>query len=122
MNANDLKSRPGFKRIVKALQYSIRGLVAAWTHEAAFRQEVFAAVVLTGLAAWLSRSVSDFAVLLASLLLVLLIELLNSAIEALADAITLDMHPLIQRAKDLGSAAVLAGMGIAALVWLAVLL
>ncbi len=118
----ELKSVFGWRRIFKALGYSMQGLRQAWRHEAAFRQEALACLLLVPVAAWLADGLVEFAVLLAALLLVLLVELLNSAIEALADAVSLEIRPLIGRAKDLGSAAVLFSMLIAAAVWFAVLL
>ena len=99
-----------------------RGLGAAWRHEAAFRQEVLAGGLLVPVAAWLARDLGEFAILVAALLLVLVVELLNSAIEALADAVSMEIRPLIGRAKDIGSAAVLLSMLIAAAIWIAVLL
>lgn len=114
------KSRGGFARIVRAFVFSARGLVAAWRHEAAFRQELLLCVVATPFALWLARDAFELAALLGVLLLVLVAELLNSALEAVADAVTLDDHPLIGRAKDMASAAVMLALLLAGLVWLAV--
>lgn len=119
--AAGLKSRFSVQRIFKALGYSRQGLVATWRHEAAFRQEVLAAIALAPLAAWLADDPAEFAILMAALVLVLLVELLNSAIEALADAVSMELRPLLGRAKDVGSAAVLLSMVVAALVWFATL-
>lgn len=115
------KSSGGIGRLFKALRYSLSGLGGAFRHEAAFRQEVMLSVILLPLAVWLSQSLLEAAILIGSLIFVLLIELLNSAIEAVADAVTLDEHPLIARAKDLGSAAVLLAIALAVLTWMAVL-
>jgi len=108
-------------RIVRAFRYSIQGLKAAWRHEAAFRQELAACGVLLPVAVWLGPTVSDRLWLIASLVLVLLVELLNSAIEALVDWRDEPPHPFAGRAKDLGSAAVLLAVVLALLTWLAVL-
>ena len=120
-SSRGLKSAFGWRRIFKALIYSMQGLRQAWRHEAAFRQEALVSLLLVPVAAWLADGVVDFVVLLAALLLVLLVELLNSAVEAVADAVSLEIRPLLGRAKDLGSAAVLVSMLIAAAVWYAVL-
>lgn len=115
------KSKGGVSRLLNALRYSKQGLQVAFRYEAAFRQELLAVVILMPVALWISRSVLEFALLLGVLLLVLIIELLNSAVEALADSITLEQHPLIGRAKDLGSAAVFLTLLFAGGVWLAFL-
>lgn len=115
------KSTGGLVRIVRAFGYSLQGLGAAWRHEAAFRQEVALAIVLIPLGLWLGDTALERFVLVGVVILVLLVELANSAIEALADAISTDPHPLLGRAKDLGSAAVLLAMVLAAAAWAAVL-
>lgn len=107
-------------RVLAAMRYSWQGLAAACRHEAAFRQELALLVVLTPLAFWVSSSVGELLLLLGVVVLVLIVELLNSAIEAVADAVTLEHHPLIGRAKDLGSAAVFLAISLAVAVWLAV--
>lgn len=109
-------------RIWKALFYSLAGLRAAWRGEAAFRQECFLLLVLAPAALWLGESGVESSLLLGSLLLVLLVELLNSAIEALGNRFGEERHPLVGRAKDLGSAAVLIAMLNAAAIWLLILL
>jgi diacylglycerol kinase (ATP) len=109
-------------RIWNATRYSMQGLAAAYRHEAAFRQEVLMAAVLVPLACWLDVSAAERALMIAAVLLVLVVELLNSAIEAVVDRISFENHPLAKRAKDLGSAAVcvsLVGLGA---VWIAILL
>ena len=107
----------GVQRILNACRYSWAGLRAAWQHETAFRQELVAAVVLTPVAVWLAESRIEMVLLLATLWLVLLVELLNSAIEAVVDRHGEAHHPLAGRAKDLGSAAVLVSLSITALTW-----
>ena len=114
------KSRPGWHRLVAAMRYSRQGLVAAWRYEAAFRQELLLMVMLTPLAFWLARSPLEVLVLLVPMVLVLVVELLNSAIEAVADALSAEHHVLLGRAKDLGSAAVLVSLVLLAVVWVTV--
>lgn len=104
-------------RLGKALLYSWAGLRAAWRHEAAFRLEALACLLMIPAAFWLGRSGLERAMLLATLLLVPLTELLNSAIEAAVDRQGQEHHPLAGRAKDLGSAAVLMALLIAGCVW-----
>lgn len=115
------KSNGGLARLLNALRYSMKGLGSAFRNEAAFRQEVMLSLILLPLALWISQSLVEAAILIGSLLFVLLVELVNSAIEAVADAVTLDEHPVIARAKDLGSAAVLLAIALAVLAWSAVI-
>ena len=112
----------GLVRLGRALRCSIAGLRAVWRYEAAFRQEIVAGAVLVPLAFWLPVSLDRSLLLVAALVPVLVVELLNSAIEALADAVSQEWHPLIGRAKDIGSAAVLLSLIGAATVWVAILL
>ncbi len=107
----------GLRHLVNATRWSLQGLAAAWHHEAAFRQEVAASLVLVPLALWLGENGVERALLLGSWLLVLVTELLNSAIEAVVDRVGEDPHPLSGRAKDLGSAAVMVSLVQAAVVW-----
>lgn len=100
------KGKTGFQRLWNACGYTLAGLRAAYQHEDAFRTEIHLAVALVPLALWLPATHVGKALLLGSLLLVLIIELLNSAIEAAVDRISLDHHELAKRAKDIGSAAV----------------
>jgi diacylglycerol kinase (ATP) len=111
------KSRPGLKRLLRASTYSAQGIRAAWKHEASFRQEVIVCAVLSVASFWLAPSLVFWVLMNASLLLVLCVETINSAIEALADAISTETHPLIGRAKDLGSAAVLFSLLVGLLIW-----
>jgi diacylglycerol kinase (ATP) len=96
----------GITRIIKAGQYSWQGLCAAYRHEEAFRQEVWVLIVAIPLALWLGDDGLEKALLIGSLLLLLIVELLNSAIEAVVDRIGTERHELAGRAKDMGSAAV----------------
>lgn len=115
------KSEGGMARIAAAFGYSLKGLRSAWRHEHAFRQELLVALPAALLALLLPVPVLHQAALIAVLLLVLMVELLNSAIEAVVDRISLKAHPLSGRAKDLGSAAVLLACLIAAVTWGALL-
>jgi diacylglycerol kinase (ATP) len=111
------KSRGGLRRIGHAASYSLAGLRAAVRHEAAFRQELALALPLLLLVPWLAPGRWQALCMAGSVVLVLVVELLNSAVEALADAITVERHALLGRAKDLGSAAVMLSLLFAALVW-----
>lgn len=115
------KSKGGLRRILSACRYSMQGLMAALKYESAFRQEVALAVILVPAAFWLGRSLVEVALLLTTILLVLVAELLNSAVEALADALSVDTHPLLGRAKDLGSAAVMLALLFSGGLWLTLL-
>ncbi len=119
---NPHKSRAGLQRIWNTFCWSLDGLRAAYRHEVAFRQEVWLALVLIPLALWLPASHAGKALMIASVLLVLMIELINSAIEAIVDRVSLERHDLSKRAKDIGSAAVLVSLVNAGAVWLLVLL
>lgn len=110
------------KRIVCAAGYSGKGLVAACRHEAAFRQELLAAVILIPLAFWLEVTVLERLLLVLAVGQVLLVELINSAVEAVVDRIGPEHHELAGRAKDLGSAAVLVSILLAAATWLTITL
>lgn len=115
------KGQTGLRRVWNALHYSLAGLRAAFVAEDAFRQEALLAVVLVPLALLLSPLGLARALMIASVLLVLIVELLNSAIEAAVDRISLDRHPLAKRAKDIGSAAVLLSLVNVLVVWACVL-
>jgi len=119
--SSSYKSTAGWMRIWRALRYSLKGFRAAFRFEAAFRQELLLVVVLAPCAFWVGHTPLQVALLLASLAGILLVELLNSAIEALADAVSTEKNPLLGRAKDLGSAAVLLTMLAAAGLWLTLL-
>jgi diacylglycerol kinase (ATP) len=107
--------------MINATRYSLEGLVAAARHEDAFRQELILAAVLIPLGLVLGASGAERALLVGSVLLVLVVELVNSAVEATVDRISLDNHRLAKRAKDLGSAAVMLSLATLAAVWLLVL-
>jgi diacylglycerol kinase (ATP) len=107
----------GLGRILKATDCSRKGFIAAWTHEAAFRQETVLALIMLPLSFWLAQSTSHWAMLVATLLLVLIVELLNSAIETLTDRVSLERHELSGRAKDIASAAVTLSLTVVAVVW-----
>jgi len=119
--ASAFKSRGGLGRIAQALRYSWAGLRAAVRHEAAFRQELALAVPMLLLVPWLAPGRWQALLMAGSVVAVLVVELLNSAIEALADAVTVEHHALLGRAKDLGSAAVMLSLLFAAVVWAVVL-
>ena len=110
------------QRIWNALFYSVDGFTAAFQHEAAFRQEVLIALVLVPLALTSNATGTGKALMVGSVLLVLIVELLNSGIEAVTDRVSLEDHDLAKRAKDLGSAAVMLSLANVAIVWLLALL
>ena len=112
----------GLRRLVNAFGYSMAGFRACFVHEEAFRQEVFVVVPLLPVALWLAETPVERALLVGSLLLVPLVELLNSAVEATVDRIGTDLHELAGRAKDIGSAAVFLSILLAAAVWGIILL
>jgi len=115
------KGATGLQRIVNATRYSVAGLSAAVRGEAAFRQELIATAILVPLALWLGETGAQRAILIGSLLLVLIVELVNSAIEATVDRISPEQHDLAKRATALGSAAVMLALANVALVWAFVL-
>ena len=111
------KNRVGLARIWRALLYSFAGLVSAFRTEAAFRLEVAGAAVLVPIAVVLPATLAQTVLLLSAVALVLVVELLNSAVEATVDRISLDDHELAKKAKDLGSAAVFVSLVGCAVVW-----
>jgi len=115
--SNPHKGRTGFDRIVHAAGYSVEGLRAAYRGESAFRQEFWLAVVMLPLAFWLGHGWVEVALLAGSVMLVLIVELLNSAVEATVDRVSLDLHDLSKRAKDFGSAAVMLSLLLVAGIW-----
>lgn len=116
------KGKTGLTRVWNAFRYSLDGLAAAFRHEDAFRQEVFLAAILIPTACFCPVSPVEKAVMIGSLFLVIIVELLNSAVEAAIDRISLDRHRLSKRAKDVGSAAVLIALINVAVVWTLILL
>ena len=120
--SSPFKGQTGLKRILNAAGYSFDGLRAAFTGEAAFRQLVLLNVILIPVAFWLDVSRAERAILIAVCLLALIVELLNSAVEAAIDRISLELHPLSKNAKDMGSAAQFVALSMIALVWAVILL
>lgn len=119
--SNPHKGRTGLDRLIRATGYSMAGLVTAYRGESAFRQEFWLAVLLFPLAFWLGRGWAEIALLISTLTLVLIVELLNSGIEAAIDRVSLELHDLSKRAKDLASAAVFLSLLLCAGIWLTAL-
>ncbi|MDG0853319.1 diacylglycerol kinase [Roseateles puraquae] len=115
--SNPHKGRTGLDRIIHAAGYSWAGLKAAYTGESAFRQETWLCVIAAPLSYWLAKSWEQAALLLGSLVLVLIVELLNSAVEAVVDRVSFERHELSKRAKDIASAAVLMSLLLAGGIW-----
>jgi diacylglycerol kinase (ATP) len=116
------RSGKGVGRLYRAFYWSMSGLKATFVHEAAFRQELLLCIVLAPLAFYFGRTGVEKALLLGSLFLILIVELLNSAVEATVDRISEDEHELAGRAKDIGSAAVFLSLVNAGVIWLLVIL
>ncbi|MDX8378841.1 MAG: diacylglycerol kinase [Gallionella sp.] len=116
------KGKTGLRRLLNALGYSIAGFRSAYKHEDAFRQEVLLATILIPTAFWLPVDLIGKALMIGSVLLVIIVELLNSAIEATVDRISLDKHDLAKRAKDIGSSAVLLSLINVFVIWALVLM
>jgi len=114
---NPHKGRTGLTRVLFAARHSGAGMMAAWRHESAFRQELVLAALMLPLAIWLGTTWVERSLLAGSVLLVLIVELLNSGIEAAVDRISLDLHDLSKRAKDYGSAAVLLALMLCGGLW-----
>jgi len=119
--SNPHKGRTGLDRVIHATGYSMAGLTTAYRGESAFRQEFWLALAMTPVAFWIGRSWVEVALLLGSLLLVLIVELLNSGIEAAIDRVSLEWHDLSKRAKDFASAAVFLSLVLCAGIWSAAL-
>jgi len=118
---SEFKSKSGLKRIYSAFWYSLDGFRSAWKHEHAFRQEVSVFVVGSVIALLLRISAFEKLMLIGVLLLILIVELINSSIEAVVDRVSLERHPLSKNAKDFGSAAVLLTCLLAIAAWAVVL-
>jgi diacylglycerol kinase (ATP) len=118
---NPYKGRTGLDRIIHAAGYSWEGLQAAYRNESAFRQEVWLAAILIPSALWVGQSWVEVTLLVGSVMLVMLVELLNSAVEATVDRVSLELHDLAKTAKDLGSAAVLVALLLCSGIWVAAL-
>lgn len=114
--------KTGFARLIDATRYSMQGMKAAWQNEAAFRQELAAVVILVPVAVFIARDITQFLLLAAPLLILLLAELVNSALEAVVDRIGDEPHELSGRAKDMGSAVVFISLLLAFVSWLLIIL
>ena len=118
---SDLKGKTGLKRIMNATGYSLAGFKAAFKHEAAFRQIVFINIILIPITFFLDISRIEQALMVGVCLLAIIVELFNSAIEAVVDRVSLDKHPLSKNAKDMGSAAQFVAQSIIVMTWLLIL-
>jgi diacylglycerol kinase (ATP) len=119
---DEFKGKQGLTRLINALGYSKDGLCAAWQNEAAFREEVLLAAVAFPLAFYLGHTGIERALMAGSIIVILIVEILNSAVEAVVDKASPEKHELAKRAKDMGSAAVLLSLLNAAVIWACVLL
>ncbi len=119
--SNPHKGRTGIERIIRATGYSVAGVTAAYRGESAFRQEFWLAALMLPAAFWVGRSWVEVALLAGSVMLVLIVELLNSAIEAAIDRISFELHELSKRAKDIASAAVMLSLLLCGAIWVAAL-
>ena len=107
----------GIRRIINAFGYSMKGLRAAFKHESAFRQETALLIILLPIAFLLGQNIVDYSILIGSLMLVIIVELLNSAVEAVVDRVGDEHHKLAGRAKDIGSAAVFVALVNVGVIW-----
>jgi diacylglycerol kinase (ATP) len=115
------KGKTGIKRLANAFSYSVAGTLAAFKHEDAFRQEVILSTILIPLAIYLGQTAIEQALMITSILLIIIVELLNSSVEATVDRISVKRHKLSKRAKDIGSAAVFFSLVNAAVAWFLIL-
>ena len=115
------KGKTGIKRLLNAFKYSVAGTLAAFKHEDAFRQEVFLSVILIPLAIYLGETTTEQALMITSVILIIIVELLNSSVEATVDRISVKRHKLAKRAKDIGSAAVFFSIVNASVIWFLIL-
>ena len=120
-SAQEFKGKKGLVRLWNATGYSRDGILAAWRHEAAFREEILLAAITIPLAFYLGKTGVERALLVGSIILILIVEILNSAVEAVVDKASPEKHDLAQRAKHLGSAAVLFSLTNAAVIWACIL-
>ena len=116
------KGKTGIKRILNATQYSLAGFKAAFQHEAAFRQIIFINIILIPITFFLELSAAEQAIMIAVCLLAVIVELFNSAIEAVVDRVSLEKHQLSKNAKDMGSAAQFVALAMIFLTWTIILL
>jgi diacylglycerol kinase (ATP) len=119
---NEHKGRTGLDRVLRATGYSLNGLKLAYTGENAFRQETWLALLMLPASFWLGRNWLEVAALAGTVWLVLIVELLNSSIEAVVDRVSFELHDLSKRAKDVASAAVFMSLVLCAGVWIAALI
>ena len=117
----EFKGKQGLTRLINAFGYSRDGIAAAWKHEAAFREEVLLAAITIPLAFYLGKTGVERALLVGSIIFILIVEILNSALEAVVDKASPEKHDLAKRAKDMGSAAVLFSLINAVVIWVCVL-
>ena len=122
MSAAELKGKKGLRRLINALGYSRDGIAAAWRNEAAFRQEILLAAIALPLAFYLGKTGVERALMIGSVILILIVEILNSAVEAVVDKASPEKSELAKRAKDMGSAAVLLSLINASAIWACLLL
>jgi diacylglycerol kinase (ATP) len=122
LEESPFKGKTGLRRLINAFGYSMDGFKAAYQHEDAFRQEVRLAIVLIPLAFYLEQAALHRILMVGSVILVMIVELLNSAVEAVVDRVSMERHALAKRAKDIGSAAVLLALVNLAVVWVLILL
>ena len=115
------KGKTGIKRLANAFTYSVAGTLAAFKHEDAFRQEVILSIILIPLAIYLGQTAIEQALMITSILLIIIVELLNSSLEATVDRISVKRHKLSKRAKDIGSAAVFFSLVNATVIWFLIL-
>ena len=115
------KGKTGIKRLLNAFKYSVAGTLAAFKHEDAFRQEVILSIILIPLAIYLGQTPIEQALMITSVLLIIIVELLNSSVEATVDRISVKRHKLAKRAKDIGSAAVFFSLVNASVIWFLIL-
>ena len=118
---NPYKGKTGIKRLLNAFKYSVAGTLAAFKHEDAFRQEVILSIILIPLAIYLGQTPIEQALMITSILLIIIVELLNSSVEATVDRISVKRHKLAKRAKDIGSAAVFFSLVNASVIWFLIL-
>ena len=115
------KGSTGIKRLANAFTYSVAGTLAAFKHEDAFRQEAILSIILIPLAIYLGQTAIEQALMISSILLIIIVELLNSSVEATVDRISVKRHKLSKRAKDIGSAAVFFSLVNASVIWFLIL-
>lgn len=121
-NASELKGKTGIKRLMNATKYSYQGFRGAWQTEEAFRQEAILALILVPVAILMPVSLIEKLLLIIAVFIVLIVEILNSAIEAVVDRFGGEIHPLSGKAKDLGSAAVLLALLLCLIIWTTIIL